>query len=120
MEKTVSTETDGIHSNSETESIIANTRNRLSDHKIQNSPRTPITSDGVACQIKAGADSLVRQLKRLCEKIRDLEDEQSGKRHLKTTSFRANILMLGSSRRSDSNAIGDAVILFFQNIENLD
>ena len=71
MKKTVSTETDNIDSSTETKNIKANTPNRMSGHRIENTFRSSITSEEVTRQIMAVTDSLTRQLERLSELMRE-------------------------------------------------
>ena len=56
MKRTVSAETDGIGSNTETESIVAKTPSRMSDHEIEISSSSSASSEEVARQIKAVTD----------------------------------------------------------------
>ena len=58
MKRTVSTETDDIGNSAETESIVAKTPIRMSDHEIENSSSRSASSEEVARQIKAVTDPL--------------------------------------------------------------
>ena len=67
MKNTFSSETEEIVSSAETESIVASTVNKVSDHEIENSASSSVTSKEVAHPIKAVTGPSTRQLKPLCE-----------------------------------------------------
>ena len=56
----------------------------MSECEVENSSSNYVNSEEVACQIKAVTDPLSLQLKRLCELLRELREEQSGRRYKET------------------------------------
>ena len=90
MKQTVSTETDDIDESTQTESIVANTHHKMSDHEIKNSSSNSVTPGQVARQIKAVTNLLPRHLERLCELMRELKHEPSERRQEETTSFQSH------------------------------
>ena len=101
MKKTLGVETEDIDSGTETESLIDNTRRRMSDHKLDTSRSVSITSEEVARQIKAVTDPLLQQLAHICELMRELKNEQLNRRHEETASARTASSFSGSGGRSD-------------------
>ena len=85
MKKIVSTETEDRHSSRETESIVDNTTNRMSNHETDTSSSNSFTSNGADRQNKDVTDTSTQQLKRLCELKLELKEEQFGRDHAKLT-----------------------------------
>ena len=102
MRRTTGTETNDIESSTETEILTTNALGKMSDHEIENFPSISVTSEEVACQIRANTDPLTQQLAHLCELMRELENEQADRRHVETTSFRATNFSSSNTNRSDS------------------
>ena len=59
MKETIGFQTDDIESGTETENLIANTPNRMSNRDAENSPSVSVTSDKAARQIRSLFDSLM-------------------------------------------------------------
>ena len=59
---TVSTEIDDIDNSTEAEGKVVSNPPRMSNHEIENSSSNCVTSEKVACQIKAVTDPLTQQL----------------------------------------------------------
>ena len=72
----------------------------MPDYKIENTSGISVTSGKVAHQNDAVMDPLTRQLERVCDLIGELKDEQSSRRHGKTTSLRATSSSSGCGFRS--------------------
>ena len=92
--------TQDLNSDRETDSIVPSTLDKMSDHELQNASGKFVTSEDLVGHNKK-PNSLFWQLKRLCELMRELKGEQSGRRHEQTTSFRATSSSSGSRHRSD-------------------
>ena len=74
----------------------------MSEHEVENSSSNYVNSEEVACQIKAVTDHLSRQLERLCELLRELTEEQSGRRHKETlVSYQAVAFRYDNTLNSD-------------------
>ena len=85
----------------ETESLIANTPGRMSDHEFGNSSSVSVMSEEDARHIRAVTDPPTQQSARLCELMRELRNEQGNRRHVETAAFRAASSTSGNDSRSD-------------------
>ena len=88
MKRTIGIETKDTNSNTETESLVVNTPGRRPDKEDESSPNVSVTSEEVACQIKAVTDSLSQKIAQLCKIMHKLRSEQVIRRHKETTSQR--------------------------------
>ena len=85
----------------ETESLIAHTPGRMSDHEFGNSSSVSVMSEEVARHIRAVTDPLTPQSAHLCELMQELRNEQGNRRHEETAAFRAASSISGDDSRSD-------------------
>ena len=101
MKRTICTETGDIESIVETESFIANTPGRMSNHENEKPSSVSITGEEVARPIRAVTDLLKQQSAHLCELMRELKKEQTNRRHEETTCFKATSSWSVTDSRSD-------------------
>ena len=68
----------------------------MSGNKFEKPSSNCVTVDKVARQIEAVTGLLAQQLESICQLMQELKNEQSGRDHEETTSFRATIPLSGS------------------------
>ena len=103
MKRSVGVETDETDGSTEIESLKENTPRRMSDHEVEISPSVSITSEEVACQIKAVFHPLTQQLANLCELMQELKNEQAHRRHEETASLIVARSSTAITGRSDNH-----------------
>ena len=103
MKRSFAVETEETDSSTETESSLGHTPRRMSDPEIETSSSETVTSGDVERQIRAVTDPLTQQLAHLCELLKELQDEQTHKRHEETASSRAVSTSAGNTSWSDTD-----------------
>ena len=111
MKRTIGTETDDTDISTEIESLVAKILCKLFDHDVEHSLSVSVTSQEVVWQIKAATDPLTQQLAHVCDLMRVLKNEQSGRLHKETASLRAASSLSVSADRSDSQRCLSCIIL---------
>ena len=102
MKRSVAVEPEETDGSTETGSLLEKTlTSRMSDPKTETSSSVSVTSEEVACQIKAATDPLTQPLANLCELMQELKNEKANRRHEETASSRIAGTFAGSNSWSD-------------------